>query len=227
MHDCTSRCTDVDPYRFILNGLVHANEILGEEAFKVEDWKVIGEYVYDEEGGRHQAFYSPLRDVIVLGETIRAQERIQVEQSLKYSQTSGTKLWNGASLEEVDHWMLGQEYGKSTPSSILSYFLPQSPRGRLIVPRGLLLESYDTPRSSKFASLVIHVHLFLVLTQVQHLSSARSCVGSRRQKSHNSHECGARHAYIYHYNYDVVLIRISEPSGSIQPFPLVILNRLI
>lgn len=115
--------TDKRAYRFILNGLIHANEILGEEAFKIEDWRVIGEYIYDEDGGRHQAFYSPLKDVVVLGESIRAQERIQVEQSLKYSQFSLTKLWNGASLEEVDHWMLGQEYGMSTPSFILSYFL--------------------------------------------------------------------------------------------------------
>ncbi|KAF3767773.1 hypothetical protein M406DRAFT_288979 [Cryphonectria parasitica EP155] len=98
-------------HSFILNGLRNANDILEEEAFKMEDWKVIGEYVYDDEGGRHQAFYAPVRDVVVLGETIKAQERIQVEQSLKYSQLAATKLWNTASLEEVDSWMLGQEYG--------------------------------------------------------------------------------------------------------------------
>lgn len=40
--------------RFVLNGLINANQILGEEVFKLEDWRVIGEYVYDEEGGRHQ-----------------------------------------------------------------------------------------------------------------------------------------------------------------------------
>lgn len=93
----------------------------------------------------------------MLGETIKAHERVQVEQSLKYSQSSVTRLWNGANLEEVDHWMLRQEYGMSTPSSILSHILPQTPRGGLIVPRSWLLKSYDTPRSSKFASLVIHL----------------------------------------------------------------------
>ncbi|GKT85540.1 hypothetical protein Ct61P_03390 [Colletotrichum tofieldiae] len=81
---------------FILNGLANANEILGEEAFKLSDWEVIGEYVYDEEGGRHQAFYSPVRDTYVMGTLVKQHERIQVEQSLKYSQlgprTCGTWL---------------------------------------------------------------------------------------------------------------------------------------
>ncbi|ROW14517.1 hypothetical protein VPNG_03158 [Cytospora leucostoma] len=98
-------------HEFILNGLVHANRILGEEAFKLRDWRVLGEYVYDDAGGRHQAFYSPVRDVVVLGETIKANERIQVEQSLKYSQVAATKLWNMAGMTTVDQWSLGQEYG--------------------------------------------------------------------------------------------------------------------
>lgn len=98
-------------HEFILNGLLHANRILGEEAFNLEDWQVIGEYVFDNGGGRHQAFYSPVRDVVVLGQTIRANERVQVEQSLKYSQVAATKLWNMAGMTTVDQWVLGQEYG--------------------------------------------------------------------------------------------------------------------
>lgn len=105
--------------RFILNGLVNANQILGEEVFKVEDWRVIGEYVYDDEGGRHQAFYSPVKDAVIFGETIKAHERIQVEQSLKYSQPAATKLWNTAGLTELDKWELGEEYGKFTPGFVL------------------------------------------------------------------------------------------------------------
>lgn len=96
---------------FILNGLVNANQILGEEAFNLQDWRVIGEYVYDDEGGRHQAFYSPTRDVVVLGETIKANERIQVEQSLKYSQAAATRLWSLAGMTTADRWTHGQEYG--------------------------------------------------------------------------------------------------------------------
>src|SRR5688572_32569077 len=60
---------------FILNGLVHANILYDEEIFHIPDWRVIGEYVYDEDGGRHQAFVSPTRDVEVLGHLIRANER--------------------------------------------------------------------------------------------------------------------------------------------------------
>ncbi|KAJ9148910.1 hypothetical protein NKR23_g4566 [Pleurostoma richardsiae] len=98
-------------HQFILNGLVHANEILGEEAFKIGDWKVIGEYVYDVEGGRHQAFYSPVRDTLVMGELIRAHERIEVEQSLKYSRAEAERLWNQAGLQETGRWAVQDEYG--------------------------------------------------------------------------------------------------------------------
>lgn len=98
--------------RFILNGLRHANEILRHEAFRPEDWEVIGEYVYDNEGGRHQAFYAPIRDTTVLGEKIRAHERVQVEQSLKYSEDGMKKLWNAAGVAESSRWMVdGDEYG--------------------------------------------------------------------------------------------------------------------
>lgn len=85
----------------------------------MQDWRVIGEYVYDDEGGRHQAFYSPVRDVVVLGETIKANERIQVEQSLKYSQAAATRLWSLAGVTTADQWALGQEYGEFTTTSEL------------------------------------------------------------------------------------------------------------
>ena len=110
-------------YRFVLNGLTHANEILGEEIFRLEDWKVIGEYVYDHEGGRHQAFYSPVKDTVVMGELIKAHERIEVEQSLKYSQAETTRLWNQAGMSEIGKWMLGNEYGETT---LYSFVQPQN-----------------------------------------------------------------------------------------------------
>ncbi|KAI5926159.1 C-type lectin protein [Camillea tinctor] len=96
-------------HKFILNGLHHANKVLGEQAFVPGDWEVIGEYVYDNEGGRHQAFYSPIRDTVVMGETIRAQERVQIEQSLKYSKLGCKNLWDSAGMMEVDRWMTEDE----------------------------------------------------------------------------------------------------------------------
>jgi len=91
-------------HTFILNGLLQANKILEEDVFKLDDWKVIGEYVYDGQGGRHQAFYSPLRDINYKNFHFKAGERIQVEQSLKYSTEEANQLWNFAGLSHVKQW---------------------------------------------------------------------------------------------------------------------------
>lgn len=48
-----------------------------------------------------------------MGATIRPHERIQVEQSLKYSKREADKLWNYAGLTEIGRWTRGEEYGKS------------------------------------------------------------------------------------------------------------------
>ena len=81
---------------FILNGLVHANRLLGKEVFRKNDWKVVGEY--DEEAGRHQAFVTPVRDVIVEDVLIRAEEKVRIEESYKYSLRQSTDLWRDAGL---------------------------------------------------------------------------------------------------------------------------------
>ena len=83
-------------HRFILNGLMHANELMGKEVFRKEDWKVIGEY--DERAGRHQAFYSPVMDVVVEETFIKAGERIRIEESYKYSLLQSNELWQHAGL---------------------------------------------------------------------------------------------------------------------------------
>ncbi|TLD17961.1 uncharacterized protein PgNI_01802 [Pyricularia grisea] len=98
-------------HQFVLNGLVHANKILEQQAFKLDDWKVVGEYVYDEEGGRHQAWYSPIRDTWALGQLIPAGERVFVERSVKYSKPETEKLWQDAGMVEAGKWSVGQEYG--------------------------------------------------------------------------------------------------------------------
>ena len=81
-------------HEFILNGLMHANKLMGKEVFGNDDWKVIGEY--DEVAGRHQAFYSPVRDVVVEETLIRAGEKIRVEESYKYSLLQSNELWQRA-----------------------------------------------------------------------------------------------------------------------------------
>jgi len=91
-------------HKFILNGLVQANEILQETVFNLEDWKVIGEYVYDLDGGRHQAFYTPTKDIRYKDIYIKAGERVQVEQSLKYSPQGAEQLWKASGLKELSRW---------------------------------------------------------------------------------------------------------------------------
>ena len=83
-------------HEFILNGLMHANKLMGKEVFRKEDYKVVGEY--DEVAGRHQAFYSPVRDVVVEGTLIKAGEKIRVEESYKYSLLQSNELWQRAGL---------------------------------------------------------------------------------------------------------------------------------
>jgi EasF-like predicted methyltransferase len=102
-------------HEFILNGLDHANTLSGREIFRKGEWKVIGEY--DEEAGRHQAFVSPVRNVMVEGVSVEAGERIRIEESYKYSLIQSTELWEKAQL--VSKARFGDslnQYRKSSPT---------------------------------------------------------------------------------------------------------------
>lgn len=105
-------------HAFVLNGLEHANELMGEKAFDMEHWKVIGEY--DEEAGRHHAFVSPQKDVVVDGVPISQGERVRIEESYKFSREEVMQIWNNAQLAANTVWanQIG-DYGKS----MLFYFL--------------------------------------------------------------------------------------------------------
>jgi len=106
--------------RFVLNGLVNANHILNQEVFNVDDWEVIGEYVHDSEGGRHQAFYSPRKDIAINGTLIKEAERVQIEQSLKYSEEEALTLWEKADLKEITSWSASTvAYSKLKPLPII------------------------------------------------------------------------------------------------------------
>ena len=89
-------------HEFILNGLVHANRILGWDVFDLAHWQVIGES--DGFGGYHQAFVSPKRDVEIMGTAVRAGERIRIEQSYKYSAKERKILWEESGLAEGASW---------------------------------------------------------------------------------------------------------------------------
>ncbi|KAG7115017.1 Ergothioneine biosynthesis protein 1 like [Verticillium longisporum] len=97
-------------HQFLMNGLANANEILGEEAFKPDDWRADGEYIFDDQGRRHQAFYYPVRETTALGAVVRPHERVQIEQSLKYSPHEAKKLWHSAGMAEIARWQ-AKEHG--------------------------------------------------------------------------------------------------------------------
>jgi EasF-like predicted methyltransferase len=87
---------------FELNGLRNANKVLGGEEFKEAEWEYVGEY--DAVGGRHQAWFVPLKDVTVCGVEFKEGERILVEQSYKYGKDEVDELWEKAGVVEVGRW---------------------------------------------------------------------------------------------------------------------------
>ena len=112
-------------HEFVRNGLMHANKLMGKEVFRNDDWKVIGEY--DEVAGRHQAFYSPVRDVVVEETLIRAGEKIRVEESYKYSLLQSNELWQRAGLMVRGRFgNRGNDYRKLYLIT-LKLFLPSCP----------------------------------------------------------------------------------------------------
>lgn len=109
---------------------------------------MIGEYIYDKDGGRHQAFYSPKKDVIVRGIHIAKDERVEVEQSLKYSEGESETLWREAGLKEVGKWQATKEqYSECSKQlhlskNIASYSLAQNSSFLALVPcKSYLLSS--------------------------------------------------------------------------------------
>ena len=98
-------------HEFILNGLQHANKLMAESAFNRQDWEVVGEY--DQEAGRHHAFVSPRKDVVVDDVHIPQGEMIRIEESYKYARDEVTKLWEDAKLAENSVWAnSGADYGE-------------------------------------------------------------------------------------------------------------------
>lgn len=83
-------------HQFYMNGLLHANAVLGFEAFKPGEWEIVS--AYDEKEGRHQAFYSPTLDVTINGIIIRKGEKIIFEEAFKYSSREREQLWRNAGL---------------------------------------------------------------------------------------------------------------------------------
>ncbi|PWY89039.1 N-methyltransferase [Aspergillus heteromorphus CBS 117.55] len=111
--------------QFYNNGLVHANTVLGYEAFKPDEWEVVTEY--DTVEGRHQAFYAPTRDVTINGVLLKKGERLVFEEAFKYDAKQLEKLWHDAGF--IHNMEIGNDSGEYRihllSSAALSY--PKSP----------------------------------------------------------------------------------------------------
>jgi len=128
-------------HEFILNGLKHANEVMGEQAFHPSDWEVIGEF--DRDAGRHHAFVSPRKDVLIDGVMILQGERIRIEESYKYSREEVQEIWEGAKLAENTVWASSRgDYGLHLVSKP-SVFFPLQPEEYALKPVPSLVEWQD------------------------------------------------------------------------------------
>ncbi|KAH8728610.1 C-type lectin protein [Phaeosphaeriaceae sp. PMI808] len=108
-------------HEFIINGLRHANELMDSTIFKIDDWEVIGEY--DKDAGRHHAFVSPRKDVIIDGVHIPQGERVRIEESYKYSNDQILQLWEQARLVGNIAWFNSKgDYGLHLVSKPTAFF---------------------------------------------------------------------------------------------------------
>ncbi|KIW86193.1 hypothetical protein Z517_01588 [Fonsecaea pedrosoi CBS 271.37] len=82
--------------RFYRNGLTHANNILGYEAFRQDEWSIEG--MYDEKQRKHQASYVALKTIKNKDFFFEKGEKIHLEDAFKYSEADRDALWHIAGL---------------------------------------------------------------------------------------------------------------------------------
>jgi L-histidine Nalpha-methyltransferase / hercynylcysteine S-oxide synthase len=81
---------------FYRNGLIHANRLLGQKAFKPSEWAAVGRY--DRQLQCHEAYYSALVDVEVDDIYIPKGSEVHFEVAYKYSREQLTHLWYSSGL---------------------------------------------------------------------------------------------------------------------------------
>ncbi|KAK1142722.1 hypothetical protein N8T08_007353 [Aspergillus melleus] len=99
--------------QFYENGLIHANRVLGHEAFKLDEWEIVTGYNAVE--GHHEAFYSPKKDVTIDGILVPKGEKLIFEEAFKYGPEEREQLWRDANL------IHGAEFGNSSDDYHLHY----------------------------------------------------------------------------------------------------------
>ncbi|KAJ6144683.1 hypothetical protein N7470_008578 [Penicillium chermesinum] len=102
--------------QFYENGLKHANQVLGYEAFKADQWDIVT--AWNPDLGCHQAAYSPRCDVTINGTVIRKGEKLGFEDAFKYSREQRDELCRKAGL--IPQF----EYGNSSDNYHVHLFSP-------------------------------------------------------------------------------------------------------
>ncbi|KAF2859265.1 DUF323 domain protein [Piedraia hortae CBS 480.64] len=95
-------------HEFTLNGLKHANQLLGYDAFCLDNWQAVGEY--DVVGHRHRAFVAPLKDQVVEGVEIEQGEKVRIEESYKANASQAKDLWRNSCVEQMTRWSNDADY---------------------------------------------------------------------------------------------------------------------
>lgn len=88
--------------RFISNILLHANKVLGCEAFDPKDWKVEGDW--NAQCGSHDQFLIPQRNLVASGVALTKGRGLYVVSSYKFDEQEQEKLWAEAGLEVESCW---------------------------------------------------------------------------------------------------------------------------
>lgn len=97
--------------KFIRNALTHANAVLGENAFRAEEWERQGRWNSLE--GRHEQYLIPNVDVRVNGACLPAGKDILLVCSHKYDAQDRETLFKKSGLESVQSWKSDKtDYGK-------------------------------------------------------------------------------------------------------------------
>ncbi|GFG14360.1 phenol 2-monooxygenase [Aspergillus lentulus] len=106
--------------RFIKNGLVRANELMGHDAFDLDQWDVKG--FWDAENGSHNQYYFPRSNVNLAGNMIPSGRKLLAVKSHKYDAEDRDTLCRKAGLQVEDCWASDTDYNllflKPTHSSL-------------------------------------------------------------------------------------------------------------
>lgn len=94
--------------RFVKHGLERANDVLGYEAFVLDQWDVAGSW--DHENGCHNQFYFPTEDVSLEGTVFPAGRLLLAVQSHKFDAEDRATLCQRAGLKLVDLWWSQEQY---------------------------------------------------------------------------------------------------------------------